>query len=104
MAGSFKVHLGRKMANRSYLFGPSGDIVARYDKMHLFDVDLATGESHRESTEVEGGEKAVIAKTEIAKNRHEHLLRSAFCVSLSRYGEEGRADYNRTIRLHGSNG
>ncbi|MCD8526580.1 MAG: carbon-nitrogen hydrolase family protein, partial [Alphaproteobacteria bacterium] len=38
-----------KLANRSFLFGPDGGIKARYDKIHLYDVDLPTGESHRES-------------------------------------------------------
>ena len=36
-------------ANRSYLIGPQGEIVAGYDKIHMFDVDLAGGESYRKS-------------------------------------------------------
>lgn len=52
-----------KIANRSYLFGVNGDIVAKYNKIHLFDVDLPTGESHRESKVVQAGDKAVIAPT-----------------------------------------
>ena len=35
-----------KVANRSYLISPSGEIVARYDKLHMFDVDLAGGIIH----------------------------------------------------------
>ena len=38
-----------KAANRSFLIDPAGDIVARYDKIHMFDVDLKGGESYRES-------------------------------------------------------
>src|SRR4026208_2089267 len=38
-----------KAANRGFLIDPRGEIVARYDKIHMFDVDLAGGESHRES-------------------------------------------------------
>ena len=49
------------VANRSYLIGPDGGIVARYDKLHLFDVDLASGESYRESTHYRPGLKAVLA-------------------------------------------
>ncbi len=49
-----------KTANRSYLIGPQGNIVARYDKIHLFDVQLPSGESYRESNTVEAGDKAVI--------------------------------------------
>lgn len=44
-----------KMYNRSILFGPDGTARAVYDKIHLFDVDLAQGESYRESDYVEGG-------------------------------------------------
>ena len=53
-----------KTANRSFLFAPDGSIRARYDKIHLFDVTVATGESYRESSQVEGGHEAVIANTE----------------------------------------
>ena len=38
-----------KVANRSYLIAPDGGLAARYDKLHMFDVDLAGGESYRES-------------------------------------------------------
>jgi GrxC family glutaredoxin len=49
-----------KAANRSFLINPSGDIVARYDKIHMFDVDLAGGESYRESRNYRPGEIAVV--------------------------------------------
>ncbi len=50
-----------KIANRSYLLNPDGRIAARYDKIHMFDVDLPGGESYRESRNYEPGDKAVIA-------------------------------------------
>ena len=50
-------------ANRSLLVGPDGRIVATYDKMHMFDVDLPTGEKARESEAYTPGEEAVIAET-----------------------------------------
>jgi len=50
-------------ANRSILVGPDGRIVATYDKMHMFDVDLPTGEKARESEAYTPGEEAVIAAT-----------------------------------------
>ena len=50
-----------KTANRSFLFNPKGEIAAKYDKIHLFDVDLPSGEKYRESNTVEGGHRAVIA-------------------------------------------
>ena len=60
--GSLGIKLdGAKIANRSYLIAPDGGIVARYDKLHLFDVDLAGGESYRESKSYAPGSKAVVA-------------------------------------------
>lgn len=50
-----------KVANRSYLIGPDGGIVARYDKMHMFDVELPGGESYRESKNYAAGSDAVLA-------------------------------------------
>lgn len=50
-----------RVANRSFLIAPDGAIAARYDKLHLFDVDLPSGERHRESATVEPGEEAVAA-------------------------------------------
>ena len=54
---------GEKLINRSLLYAPDGAIAARYDKIHLFDVDLPTGESLRESHAYEGGAEAVLAST-----------------------------------------
>jgi predicted amidohydrolase len=48
-----------KAANRAFLIDPKGEIVARYDKIHMFDVDLANGESYRESRNYRAGELAV---------------------------------------------
>jgi predicted amidohydrolase len=50
-----------KAANRSFLIDRRGDIVARYDKIHMFDVDLANGERYRESRSYRAGELAVVA-------------------------------------------
>jgi predicted amidohydrolase len=46
-------------ANRSFLIDPKGEIAARYDKIHMFDVDLAGGESYRESRSYRAGDHAV---------------------------------------------
>lgn len=52
-----------RFSNRSLLIGSDGQMVARYDKIHLFDVDLGDGEIRRESDRYEPGNRAVIAKT-----------------------------------------
>jgi deaminated glutathione amidase len=52
---------GDKAANRGFLIDPRGEVIARYDKIHMFDVDLASGESYRESRNYRGGELAVLA-------------------------------------------
>jgi deaminated glutathione amidase len=60
--GSLAMKLaGERAANRSFLIDPAGEIVARYDKIHMFDVDLANGESYRESRTYRPGEIAVTA-------------------------------------------
>ena len=50
-----------KLVNRSLLFAPDGGVAARYDKIHLFDVDLPSGETYRESAAYEGGREAAVA-------------------------------------------
>lgn len=52
-----------RWANRSFVIDSSGDIAARYDKIHMFDVDLATGESWRESNAYAAGEGVVTVDT-----------------------------------------
>jgi deaminated glutathione amidase len=65
---SIYIHIGSlavkaspdKAANRSFLIDRRGDVVARYDKIHMFDVDLANGESYRESRNYRAGDLAVV--------------------------------------------
>jgi len=58
--GSMAIKLGEDgVANRGFLIGPDGAIRARYDKIHMFDVDLAGGESYRESRLYRPGNQAV---------------------------------------------
>jgi len=49
-----------KLANRAFLFAPDGAVIAGYDKIHMFDVDLDNGESWRESASYEPGTEAVV--------------------------------------------
>jgi predicted amidohydrolase len=59
--GSLAMNVGsERVANRSYVIAPDGGILARYDKVHLFDVDLSSGENYRESKHVRPGSKAVL--------------------------------------------
>ena len=52
-----------QIRNRSYLIDASGGVVASYDKIHMFDVQLAGGESYRESSTFKPGDRAVLAET-----------------------------------------
>lgn len=69
------VHLGSlalrrddgRYANRGFVIDGAGEIRARYDKIHLFDVDLPTGESWRESAAYAGGEAAVVVDTPLGR-------------------------------------
>ncbi|MGC1694510.1 MAG: carbon-nitrogen hydrolase family protein [Pseudolabrys sp.] len=61
-AGSLAIKLTNdRAANRAFLIDPRGGIAARYDKIHMFDVDLAGGESYRESRTYRAGEQAVLS-------------------------------------------
>lgn len=61
-AGSLAVRVDEgKAANRGFLIAPDGSIAARYDKIHMFDVDLPDGETYRESKNYRPGGEAVIA-------------------------------------------
>ncbi len=53
----------QRIVNRSFLLDIQGEIVARYDKLHLFDIELSKGEFYRESDVISAGDKAVLATT-----------------------------------------
>jgi deaminated glutathione amidase len=71
LAAELKIHLHigslalraspERAVNRSFLIGPDGMVIASYDKIHMFDIDLPGGESYRESANYQPGETAVIA-------------------------------------------
>ena len=56
LIGSLAIALetDNKFANRSYLIAPDGSIKARYDKIHMFDVDIGDGQHYRESRQLSG--------------------------------------------------
>ena len=56
-----------RFANRSFLIDPTGAIMARYDKIHMFDVDVSATETFRESAGFRPGDRAVLAQTPFAQ-------------------------------------
>lgn len=56
-----------KFANRSFLIGPDGAVVARYDKIHMFDVNVSEAEVYRESAAYKPGSRAVLADTPMGR-------------------------------------
>lgn len=69
LIGSLAVALPdeKRFANRSYLIGPSGDVLAAYDKIHMFDVEVGDGQSYRESRAYRAGQEAVLVDTPLAQ-------------------------------------
>lgn len=66
--GSLAIDNGdRSWANRSFVIDARGQIAARYDKIHMFDVDLASGESWRESNAYRAGDRVVTLETPLGK-------------------------------------
>ena len=59
--GSLAIKHNERAANRAFLIDPQGEIAARYDKIHMFDVDLGNGETYRESNNYAPGDIAVLA-------------------------------------------
>lgn len=63
LIGSLSIRLDAETAaNRSFLFGPDGRVAARYDKIHMFDVEIPDGQSYRESATFRPGGRAVTAE------------------------------------------
>jgi len=58
---------GGRLANRGFVIDPEGAIRATYDKIHLFDVDLPTGESWRESAAYAAGDRGCVAETPLGR-------------------------------------
>ena len=63
LVGSQLILEDGKIFNRSFLLDTSGEIRARYNKLHMFDIELKNGESYRESDAIAPGDKAVIVET-----------------------------------------
>lgn len=67
LVGSQLICEDEKIFNRSFLVDGDGEIRARYDKLHLFDIELKNGEAYRESDVIAAGDKAVVVATPFGK-------------------------------------
>ena len=62
LVGSMPIKQKKKLVNRSFLIGTEGEIISKYDKIHLFDVQLPNGDTFKESNTYLNGTKAIIGK------------------------------------------
>jgi predicted amidohydrolase len=69
LIGSLAIALpdDNRFANRSYLIGPDGEILARYDKIHMFDVEIGDGQAYHESKAYRAGHIATVVDTPIGR-------------------------------------
>ncbi|MEM9572777.1 MAG: carbon-nitrogen hydrolase family protein [Pseudomonadota bacterium] len=69
LIGSLAVALpgDERFANRSYLIGPTGDVLGRYDKIHMFDVEVGDGQAYRESNAYRAGRNATLVHSPIGR-------------------------------------
>ena len=67
LIGSLPIKTNNKITNRSFLIGPNGKTLYKYDKIHIFNVNLPNGESYKESNTYSPGSKAVLAKVRLQK-------------------------------------
>ena len=67
LVGSQLILEQERIFNRSFLIDTSGEIRARYDKLHMFDIALKNGEAYRESDAIEPGDKAVVVETSLGR-------------------------------------
>ncbi len=70
MLGSIAVKQSGKLVNRGFMLDPNGRIFGRYDKIHMFDIQLSETEIYRESDTISAGDQAVIHETPLASIGH----------------------------------
>ncbi len=113
LIGSLAINRGDgRLANRSFLFGPDGEIAARYDKIHMFDAALENDEIWRESRIYRPGDTAVIVETPLASfglsicydlrfpNLYRTMARAGaevFCVPAAFTKQTGRAHWKTLL-------
>ncbi|MCP4389947.1 MAG: carbon-nitrogen hydrolase family protein [Gammaproteobacteria bacterium] len=84
LVGSQLILEGDRIFNRCFLLDKAGEIRARYNKLHMFDIELKNGEAYRESDAIAPGDKAIMVETEFGK------LGLSICYDL-RFGSLYRA-------------
>jgi len=67
LVGSQLIRENGKIHNRSFLLDEQGEIRARYDKLHMFDIELRNGEAYRESDAIAPGDRAVVVETPLGR-------------------------------------
>ncbi len=67
LLGSQLIRDEERIVNRSFMLDRAGNVLARYDKLHLFDIELANGESYLESEFISPGDRAVVVDTELGR-------------------------------------
>ena len=67
LVGSQLIRDGERIFNRCFVLDSEGEIRARYDKLHMFDIELQNGESYRESDVIAPGDRAVVVETPLGK-------------------------------------
>ncbi len=110
LAKELKIHLHigslalrfspEKAVNRSFLIGPDGMVLASYDKIHMFDIDLPGGESYRESANYQPGETAVISDLPWGRIGLTICYDVRFPGALSRTGRSRRVVPHCAVGLH----
>src|SRR3546814_16223498 len=75
---------GARRVNRSHIVAADGSIRARYDKIHMFDVTLPSGENWRESAAFAGGDALSVVDTPLGRLRSEERRVGKECVSTCR--------------------
>jgi predicted amidohydrolase len=67
LVGSQLIRDGERVVNRCFLLDEQGEIRARYDKLHMFDIELQNGEAYRESDAIAPGDRAVVVETPLGR-------------------------------------
>ena len=110
LAAELKIHLHigslalratpERAVNRSFLIGPDGAVIASYDKIHMFDIDLPGGESYRESANYQPGETAVISDLPWGRIGLTICYDVRFPALYRALAESGAVVPHRALRLH----